>query len=163
MGPVRTTTRRLPIAHGPAVLVATLLAALLTLGIALGPAPPAGARAGRAAQASDPTLTLLDQTTWLGDGDPFSATVRVTGAPAGSSIAVVAHGVLQSRGEFQESLAGELGSVAYEGAPAPVGVPPTGGNVEVLIPAEAGLDQGVRPVAIQLRDADGEVLASLVT
>jgi hypothetical protein len=160
MGPVRTTTHRLPAARGPASLVAVLVAALLTLGIALGPAPTAGARA---AQASGPTLTLVDQTTWLQDGDPFSATVRVTDAPAGSSIAVVAHGVLQSRGEFQESLAGELGSVAYEGDPAPVRVPPTGGNVEVVIPAEADLGQGVRPVAIQLRDADGEVLASLVT
>ena len=48
--------------------------------------------------------------------------------------------------------------------PAPVRRTALGGNVEVVIPAEQPTwGQGVRPVAIQLLDADGEVLASLVT
>src|SRR4029453_12235235 len=94
----RAPGHRLLAACGLAGLVALLLFGLL--------APAAGARPRQAGGAA---LTLVDQNTWLHDGEAFGATVRVTGAPAGASLRVVAHGALETRRDFEESLAGELG------------------------------------------------------
>lgn len=145
-----STTCRLLAAAG---LLITVVGALA------GPASPATAQAGGA------TMTLTDQTTWMHDGDAFQATVRVTGAPAGAATRVVAYRSLQSRADFEESLAaGDLGEVAYPGDPEPVGaLPANSGLVTVTVPPEARIAQGVHPVEIQLLDQAGNVATSLVT
>jgi hypothetical protein len=147
--------RRLLAAAGLVVTLATILGA----GLGWAPAP-----AGAAQPSGGPTITLTDETTWLHDGDDFIATVRLAGVPAGASTQVVAHGALESRRDFEQTLAGELGSIAYSGDPVPVRpLPPAGGDVTVTIPAGAGLRQGVHPVEVRVLDQAGEVVASLVT
>lgn len=159
MGPLSAPT-------GPGRRRAAVAWAVLVLAWAalLGPAGSVGAARVAGAQEGGATLTLVDQTTWLHEGEALDITVRVNGAPPGAAVDAVAHGALQSRVDFEESLGGDLGRDAYTSDPVPVGaLPAAGGDVTVTIPGDADLSQGVHPVEARLLDADGNVVTSLVT
>ena len=85
---------------------------------------PAGARPSglahgpvEAATQSAASLELVRQTTWVHPGEAYTVDVRVTGAPAGATLALVVHDLLGSRAEFRETLDGELGGTEHAVAP----------------------------------------------
>jgi hypothetical protein len=112
-----------------------------------------------------PTLALADQTTWLEPPQAFEAQVRVGAAPVDAGLRVTVHDALRSRGDFRASLDGELGGVEHDEPARPLaGLQISdGGLATVGFGAEVDLDQGVHPVEIELVDAGGEPLATVVT
>ena len=110
----------------------TLLAALAALSLltvltlVAGPAGTAGATSAGPEQVAG-TIQLVDQTTWLDEGLPFDARVRITRPPAGATVRVTVHDRLLNRTRFQETLDGDLGDTALEVQPVPVGMLPDRG------------------------------------
>ena len=149
-------------------IAAALLVMLVPGAVSIGPAaagePPAG-------------LKLVAQDPWTFVGGSLNATLRVDGAAAGAgfTISVIAHQALDSRGEFDRSLDGEdLGSVS-DSVDVPLDTLPVDANGNRTL--EIGLEQpnlrrvellrarrsGVYPLEIELRDADEQTQAGLVT
>jgi Family of unknown function (DUF6049) len=141
----------------------------LTAAMALASGSSAAGGAPRATTQAAVELTLVDQTTWVHAGDEFSVSVQVAGASAGAALQLVVHDRLESRSGFQRTLDGEVGGTAATIALRPLaelgpaGQPLTAGFV-VGGDAGEGLDgTGVYPVDVQVVDAQGTVLDSLLT
>jgi hypothetical protein len=167
--------------------VAAAAVGLASLGAAAGAAPLAPGASGQAPGATTtttvsgqgvtgapaqpdqsstaPAVTLADQVTWLTDGASWTADVLIARPPAGATVQVAVHDDLRSRTEFEAAEAGELGDVEFATDPVPVDQLPTdaAGLRRVGFGPEAGLRQGVHPVAIRVLDAAGEPVAQLVT
>jgi hypothetical protein len=135
-------------------------------------APEVPARSAPAAPpqvAGEARIELVDQSTWLDEGQPFEARVRVTRPPAGASVRVDVHERLLSRIGFQDSLGGDLGSTEIEVAPRPLAQLPARGAGTLGVgfttdgSSGASLDQGVYPVEIQVLDGAGAPAAEMVT
>jgi hypothetical protein len=147
----------LVVPHAAAVVIVAAVMVLTSL--------PLGAAAARAPQQAGPTLELVEQPPWVRPGEPFTAQVQIGGAPAGATLGMVVHDRLQSRQELRSSLGDDLGGEEHEVAPQPV----AGGDGTAAVgftPGSPGASlsgQGVYPVEIVLRAADGSTLASLVT
>ncbi|HZA00247.1 MAG TPA: DUF6049 family protein, partial [Acidimicrobiales bacterium] len=145
------------------------LALVLVAGaVAAGAVPGApAAEAGSPARQPAPAIRLVEQTTWLRDGDEFRVSVDVTGAPAGASLQLVVHEHLETRGDFHESLDGELGAVVATPEPRPLAELSTNGPANIgFMVGDGGQflpSIGVYPVEVLLVDAEGAELASLLT
>ena len=148
-------------APGSWVVAAT---AATTTSAASGSAGP-----GAPAQLAGARIDLVDQTTWLDEGQPFEARVRITRPPAQASVRVTVHERLLSRTAFQEAVAGDLGRTELEVGPVPVAMLPDrgagtrGAGFATDGSAGAELSQGVYPVAIELLDEAGAPVAGFVT
>lgn len=154
--------------------LAAALAALAAPAATAAATGPAGERAGatprpQAAQIGEPQIDLVDQTTWLDEGQPFDARVRITRPPEGATMRVAVHDRLLSRAEFQRSLLGELGGVELEMGPVPVALlaPRAAGTLGIELPTDgtagAALGEGVYPVEVQVLDAGGAAVVGFVT
>jgi hypothetical protein len=158
-----TRARPLRLALGLAATALVVLAALAGPAAARTPAP------GRSSQLAGTQIELVDQTTWLDEGQPFEARVRITRPPAGASVRVSVHERLLSRTRFQETLDGDLGDTALQVQPVPVAMLPDrgAGILGVGFPTDgttgSRLDQGVYPVQVELLDAAGNPAAGFVT
>ncbi len=141
----------------------------LTAAIALAGGSSAAGAAPSAATQAAVELTLVDQTTWVHAGDEFSVSVRVGGAPAGAALQLVVHDRLESRSGFQRTLDGEIGGTQATIPPRPLaelgpaGQPLTAGFVVGGDAGEGLGGTGVYPVDVQVVDAQGAVLDSLLT
>jgi uncharacterized protein DUF6049 len=166
--------------RGAPRLAASVLAVLVALAAVVllaGPAGAASAGPSEPSGRSDPgrpeqvagTIELVDQTTWLDDGLPFDARVRITRPPAGATVRVAVHERLLNRTRFQETLDGDLGDTALEVQPVPVAMLPDRGagtlgvGFETDGSAGAALEQGVYPVEIQMLDGGGNPVGGFVT
>ncbi len=152
-------SRRIAAAVGIVLVVLVLAAA--------GPTAAAHRSPGRQAAT---TVELVGQTTWVRPGEPYDVDVRVTGAPAGATIDMQVHDLLESRNAFRATLddGGELGDLQHTVDARPLtGAPGPDGTLSIgFTPGEAGAglpSRGVYPVEVRVRSADGDVLASLVT
>lgn len=152
---------------------------------ATGPAPDASLSVAAPAQDPGTTTTtaaptaprqigqsqieLVDQSTWLDEGQPFEAQVRVTRPPAGATVRVGVHERLLSRTGFQESLEGDLGATELDVPARPLAQLPVRGAGTLGVgfatdgSSGASLDQGVYPVEVQLLDGGGGAVAGFVT
>jgi hypothetical protein len=154
--------------RGAFAAVVTLMA---TIAVAAGSSADgvASTAAPRAAAQAAVELTLVDQTPWVHAGDEFSVNVRVDGAPAGAGLELVVHERLQSRSGFQRTLDGEVGGTQATMGPrplaelGPVGQPLAAGFVVGGDAGEGLGGTGVYPVDVQVVDAQGVVLDSLLT
>ncbi|MGQ0802988.1 MAG: DUF6049 family protein [Actinomycetota bacterium] len=118
-------------------------------------------------------LVALDRS-WLAPGEATNAFVRVADSPA-VEINVVAHQILDSRSEFEATLAGDgLGSVVGQSSFPLAGLAVSEPGTFVLPlgiqdpaaardPGRLPLTRtGVYPVELELRDAEGNALAAFV-
>jgi hypothetical protein len=116
-----------------------------------------------------PTISLVDQTTWVHPGERFDVRAQISGAPADSTLRLVVHKAPTSRDSFRRTLDGELGGVLFQGDRQPLAELPAGpgGTVTAgFVAGSGGLalqSRGVYPVEVQLLGSDGSVLASFVT
>jgi len=130
-----------------------------------------GTTAGASASARQPTaaqVTLLDQTTWSEPGGTFGVRVRVTAAPAGSSIRLVLHDQLTSRQAFEDSVAGTVSGDVTAMPAQPLALDATGAMSLSYPVGDGGLglgrdDHGVYPVSVVIIDPGGTSQAELVT
>lgn len=147
-------------------------AAAAALGVPLALAAgalPAGAAPAQEAPPAGPgavTVELVDQPAWVRPGDLFDVQVRVSGAPAGTTLDMVVHERLESRAEFRATLDGDLGGEQLRVPPQPLaagaGAPATVG----FTPGEPGgglSSRGVYPVEVRALSAGDEVVGSTVT
>jgi hypothetical protein len=138
---------------------------------AAGGAAAGGGAAGvtQPGQLAGTQLQLVEQTTWLDEGQAFDARVRPIRPPADASVRVAVHERLLSRTAFQEAADGDLGDVELEVEPVPVAMLPDRGagslGVGFTTDGSAGptLDEGVYPVEVQLLDGGGTPVAGFVT
>lgn len=137
---------------------------------AAGPTAAAPGAVGSTGRQAAPTLELVGQPTWVRPGEPFDVEVQVTGAPAGATIDMQVHDLLESRNAFRAALDDdELGDVRHPVVARPLAGSPSGPGGTVTIgftPGEAGAElpsRGVYPVEVRVLSAGGDVLASLVT
>jgi len=118
-------------------------------------------------------LVGLDRS-WLAPGEVANAVVRVAGSQA-VDVNVVAHQVIDSRTEFEETLTGDgLGSVADQVSFPLAALPSSEAGTVVLPlgiqdpaalrdPARLQLSRtGIYPIELELRDAEGNALAEFV-
>ena len=143
-----------------------LAAIALTVLVAVSGLSPA---TGSAAQQNDATgtVSLVSQTSYRSAGQPFTAVLRVrtSSATAGLEVAVGTYRRLRSRSEFVNSIEGRLPTrTPTDLARFPVDTlaPDSDGNVSVTVEPRASQD-GVYPVRIELRQADGEVVDGFTT
>jgi len=127
---------------------------------------------------SEPHLTLVSQSSWVGPGGPFELRLRVDppSAVGDLDLAVVAYQRAASRSGFQRTLADEgLGSVlgVYSAPVASLPQEP-GGNLFARVvtqdparprdPAALSLPRdGVYPVRVELRDRSGAAIDGFTT
>lgn len=140
--------------------ILALLLASVTACVAF---PPAAV----AQQSATGTLRLVSQTPFLTAGGSFTTTLRArtSSAEAGLEIAVGVYRRLRSRSEFANSLEGRLPTRnPNDLARFPLDTLPadTDGNVTVSLDPRASQD-GVYPVRMDLRDAEGNVLDGFTT
>lgn len=156
-----------------------VLAALGLAGVALvgpvGPGSPAAAAptetpvvdATTTAQAqAGTTVELVEQPTWVQRDEPFETEVRVTGAPAGSTIEMVVHEAVETRREFRRTLEGELTEVRFDVPPQPVAAGPRGTMRLGFTPGDPGMNlpsRGVYPVEVLVKSAAGDLLDDFTT
>lgn len=119
-----------------------------------------------------PTLAFVEQTTWVTEADMFTIRFRAPNAPVDALVQLEVHERLDSRGDFEETLAGELPRSVASMPDQPLALlPPDALRVyEVSYPVgEAGAEldanegYGVYPVRLVLADAGGAPLAELIT
>lgn len=158
----RPSRRRLrPIVAALGLVVAAVLATVP-------PAPAAGAGTGTGpgGQPALASVELVDQSTWVRPGDPFTVRVRVTDAPPGATLDMVVHDRLESREEFRRTLEGELGGTELT-VPAQPLPGPQGGLAELGFTPGAGgaglSGPGVYPVLVRLLSPAGDPVAELLT
>jgi Family of unknown function (DUF6049) len=134
--------------------------------------PAQRAQPERPAQLSGTQVELVDQTTWLDEGEPFDARLRVTRPPAGAAVQVTVYERLLSRTGFQETEDGDLGDTDLELPAVPVAMLPSRGpgTVGVGFPTDGSgvaggtdLPEGVYPVEIKVVDGGGRRVAGFVT
>ncbi|MEO7428015.1 MAG: DUF6049 family protein [Acidimicrobiales bacterium] len=145
------------------------LALFLVTSASLTPATSAGSDPVGAAT---PIVELVTQTPTVTRGSTFDMWLRLNGVPEDGSAEVVLHGRVRSRSELAASmegdgLRGEIYNVTTPIASLPVGPDSTRRLSLSLDPAVVGgvplTSAGVYPVEIQVRDAAGTPLSTLVT
>ncbi len=138
---------------------------------------PADAHTAGGGSAGDARLTLQVQPAWVPLGGESPLTLRVSGAPAGSEIAVVAHQAVISRSKYERTQsATDLGSVLGQVIRFPVDALPAAANGDRVFPlglqaATAPRDSnrlpirraGVYPLEVELRDANESRLTGFTT
>jgi hypothetical protein len=167
----------------PAVVVAAVVA-LVTAVLALG-AGAAGALPSAPVAKAPPTtvLTLLGQSTWVGDNKVFSLRLGVAAdVPSTDTIVVTAYPRLNNRTDFDEAANGRLGAepgAAWTGEES-VGAAPraAAGGVWARIPVDTqvrngdlqteqafnpGNQSGVYPLQVQLIGADETAVGSAIS
>jgi Family of unknown function (DUF6049) len=137
----------------------------------------ADARAAGGNSAGGARLTLQVQPAWVPLGGESPLTLRVSGAPAGSEIAVVAHPAVISRSAYERTQSGrDLGSVLGQVMHYPVDALPAAANGDRIFPLglQAGTAPrdsnrlairraGVYPLEVELRDANESRLTGFTT
>ena len=139
-----------------------------------GAADAALAAPGRPGQeAGTVQVELVDQTPWVRPGEQMHLRFRVSPEPPGASASLVVHDRLVTRGDFTDTLDGDLGGTKSQ----PPGHPltelnrGTDGTYELTVTVTVGggtdgislPEDGVYPVQLLVTDASGNVLTSLVT
>ena len=139
----------------------------------MGGRPPPTAQTAGAAEA---TLTMVSQTDWVGPEAVFQVVLRPQGLPAGATVTAVLHQKAASRATLDAAARGEspgdrIFTVADE---VPVGeLTGPDGNLTISMPVTTGspgspdvarlATPGVYPFAVRVLDAQGAVVAELVT
>jgi hypothetical protein len=118
------------------------------------------------AQAAAPSFLLAQQSPWVAPGAGFLMRFDTTNVPAGAQVAVTVHDSLQSRTAFDASVEGrnlpptrDRQTFPFDALP----VDPTTGQRVLLLPTAGLGDNGVFPLAVDLRSAADESLAHFVT
>ncbi|HEV7758069.1 MAG TPA: DUF6049 family protein [Acidimicrobiales bacterium] len=135
------------------------------------PSPAPAAPAGRPTQEPGvASIELVEQTPWVRPGEQLRLRFRVEQVPADASAQLIIHDPLVTRGDFADTLDGELGSTK---APSPTQsltdlTRATDGTYElaVTIGGEGGInlsEHGVYPFELVVTDAPGTALTSLVS
>jgi hypothetical protein len=158
--------------------------AALALTIAVAAAPAVTARPGGQPVASE-ELTLIDQTAWVPPDGDLALAIADPVAPPGATLHLSLHDRVSGRIQFEQSLSGErLGPTVSDSPPLSLDEPSgvSGGGwvlaaspdrIDVTLatrdtgPADPNrvlvADQGVYPLAVELLDANDEVIARVVT
>lgn len=116
-----------------------------------------------------PQLELVDQTTWVRQGETFNVRVRTTAAPPGAVLQLVVHNRLTSRSAFAATFDGVLGGTLATPISEPLDVlprAPDGATALTFGVGDGGVGvdrEGVYPVEVLLTDETGTTLASLDT
>jgi hypothetical protein len=160
--------------HRPSLPAAgpVLLAALLAL-LGLSWSVP---RAGAQDAADAPSLTVVDQTAWVGPTGTFRLRLDAEGLPDGATLRFELHNRVLGRSQFAQTVSGEnLGATLKRSSPVPVpgAAPGPDGAVVVTLPVsdtfpapEDGVvlqGPGVYPFVVEVADAGGSTVARLVT
>ncbi|HEX6421110.1 MAG TPA: DUF6049 family protein [Acidimicrobiales bacterium] len=145
-----------------------LLATGAALGLGLGAGVvPVRAAAGQGAPPpaqGTAAVDLVDQPAWAHPGEPFEVRVQVTGAPQGSTVEMVVHDRVESRGEFRETLDGDLGRRRFTVGPQPLPPPPGTVTTLAFTPDRTLLpSRGVHPVDVRVLSPGGELVARTIT
>jgi hypothetical protein len=154
-----------------------IAAIVVTAGSVVVSSTPADARGAAGGPASGVRFTLQAQPAWAPLGGESPLRLRVSGAPAGSEIAVVAHPAVISRSAYDRVQSGrDLGSVLGQVIRYPLDALPAGPNGDRVFPlglqaATAPRDPnrlpirraGVYPLEVELRDANETRLTGFTT
>lgn len=146
-----------------AVIATVVLAAMLTT-------PPAAGQEG--GQTGGTHLRLVAQTSWVTLGAPFNVHVAVDDAPSGAQLRISVHDRVRSRSEFARTIQGDsLRRRISDATAVPVSqlISPDG-TVALQVPTDPAVAggvaiarSGVYPVAVDLLNADGDVVEQLIT
>lgn len=184
--------RRSPARLRSATLAALLAVLALVAGAVRAPAPVHGSptappaagqrapddRTDRTAPGPDPSIRLIQQTPLIRPNDGFAIFLEVTGAPAGSDLAVDIYPLIDSEERLEDALEGEPHNssatfpvIDLPGDPSVAPVQ-TGFVINVSGPGDALQpggwstrlsEPGVYPIGIRLRGPDNATVGSVVT
>lgn len=148
---------------------AALLSLAATTPVAIAASAPSASAPARAAT---PTVALVSQTPSVARGGAFEVRLALSEAPEDSQIALVLHGRVRSRTELDASmegggLRGQIYNVVMPVASLPTAADGSRSLSISLDPDAPGgvalTTAGVYPLEIEVQDAAGAALASLVT
>jgi hypothetical protein len=153
------------------------LLGLVVVGVVLaGPAAAQDAGNTDADQASASTISLVQQSAWVGPNGPFDLRLQIENPPAGAQISVQVYPAVRSRTGFAQSIEGEnLGTPIRPLPPVlPIEQLPreSDGSIRLTFPVSTTTPpplgmrvtgQGVFPVLVGLLDAEGNDLDHFVT